>query len=153
MQSCHRTLSLLWTVLAVCLVSCDHDNPKNFPGEYVYRGKSGQIESLNFKEDGTFQHALYSDEKTFVTNGEPVFALNSKWTFQNGKRNARLLNLHPVLGPFTKQPEQLLQYPDLPWVPWFEGNQPALFFDESYFYWLVRVNRREDIAQLKFRYP
>lgn len=153
MQTCHQALRLLLTVFTACLVSCDPDNPKNFPGEYVYRSKHGQIESLHFKDDGTFQHALYADEKTFVTGGAPLFAMNSQWTFKDGKRGATLLNLHPSLGPFTKQPEQPLQFPNLPWVPWFEGSQPAIFIDESAYYWLVRVNQRADIARLKFMYP
>ena len=81
-----------------------------------------------------------------------MFALNSTWIFENGKRTAKLLNLHPVLGPFTQQPEQQLYYGNVPWLPAFEGDQPAIFIDESAFYWLVRVNQRADIAGLKFRY-
>jgi hypothetical protein len=151
MQTCRRATCLLGIVLTIGLASCDHDDPKKFPGEYAYRGKQGHVESLNFTADGTFRHELYADEKTFVAHGKPLFSLQGKWTFKDGRRTAQLLELHPVLYPFTEPPIQVY-YGNLPWTPWFD-YKPAIVFDENQFYWLVKIAVRADLRKVEFRYP
>lgn len=151
MTANQRVPTLLWALFLTLLAGCDRADSRQFPGEYVYRSKRGQIESLTFKEDGGFLHAVYPDEKTFLADGTPLYSLEGKWIFKDGKRTVQILNLHPSLSPFTQQPGQLY-YADLPWTPAFEGK-PAIVLDESQFYWLVRIQNRADIVKQRFRYP
>jgi hypothetical protein len=139
--------------LAACLVSCEPaEDRSQFPGEYAYRSKLGQIESLTINSDGTFRHELYDDEGAFVDRGKPLFALEGRWTLEKGKTKIKLLNLRSLSVPvrITEQPGQI-SHDDLPWNSRWEGA-PAILFGEDFFYWLVKLKERKDIRAVKFRY-
>jgi hypothetical protein len=143
----------LLIALSAFLISCvPAEERRAFPGEYAYRGRLGQVESLTINSDGTFRHELYDDEATFVSHGHPLFALEGHWTFENNKTRIKLLNLGLISVPvrITGQPGEK-SYDDLPWNSRWEGA-PAILFGEDSFYWLVKLKERKDIRTAKFRY-
>lgn len=50
------------SVLSVILISCapPPNDMSKFPGEYVYRSKPGQVESLTINVDGTLRNEIYA---------------------------------------------------------------------------------------------
>jgi len=63
------------------LSSCDDPSEvkAEIEGNFKFKYPSGQVEALSIKDNHTFKQTIYSNEKDFFTNDNPLYRNEGRW--------------------------------------------------------------------------
>lgn len=152
----NRLCKMLWFGMAalVALTGC-RPNSKPVYGTYVYRLSTGEVELLNLENSGKFEHALYASEKEFTGNRTPLIRENGLWKNLNGAISLNMCAIYESDYPSVDTRRRLwamTTYPRLPYAQNWSQQGAALIRNEDNDYVMYRIQEREGIGQLQWRY-